>query len=86
MNLLMALTQNAARQARQTNGVCDVDKLRPGTVLVVRSGFGSSAPETVTLEGVEYEGKNGRTTIDYVDKDGDGRWAYADQIVRVITY
>ena len=81
--LLQALQANAKRQ---TVGTFELSKLRPGTVLVVRSGFGGEAPATVTLEGVEYEGKNGRTTIDYIDRSGNGRWAYTDQIVEVITY
>ncbi len=84
MNTLLQALQQASRQQASSN--VDVKRLSPGSVVVVRSGFGSSAPETVTLEGVEFDGKNGRATIDYTDKDGDGRWAYIDQIDRVVQY
>jgi hydrogenase maturation factor len=56
-----------------------------GDRVVIRSGFGSEAPEIVTLEGVEFNGKNGRDTVNYTDNKGNGRWAYTDQIVRIIT-
>ncbi|CAB4168894.1 hypothetical protein UFOVP1516_34 [uncultured Caudovirales phage] len=75
-----------ALMTRQPSNVVDVERLGPGSVVVVKSGFGGDAPETVTLDGFEWDGKNGKSTIDYVDKDGDGRWAYTDQIQRVISY
>ena len=63
-----------------------LDDVRLGSVVVIRSGFGSEAPETVTLEGVEEDIKNGRPGCDYVDRNGEGRWAYLSQIVRVVKY
>lgn len=83
MNMLLnALMSN--QSATKIN--VDDERLGQGSVVVVRSGFGGDAPEVVTLTGFTEEGKNGRNTIDYVDKDGDGRWAYTDQIQRVISY
>jgi hypothetical protein len=82
MNLLQTL------QSKQSNHSSNVDtsRLGEGSVVRVKGGFGSESASTVTLVGVEYDGKNGRDTIDYLDEDGDGRWAYTDQIVNVITY
>jgi len=83
MNMLLnALMSNQS----STKINVDEERLAPGSVVVVRSGFGGDAPEVVTLDGFEWGGKNGRNTIDYIDKSGDGRWAYTDQIVRVISY
>ena len=78
----------AALQSKQFSSSASVNEndVRTGSVVVVRSGFGSESPETVTIEGFEYDGKNGRATIDYTDKSGEGRWAYLDQIQRVISY
>ena len=55
-----------------------------GDQVVIRSGFGNESPETVTLTGVEFNGKNGRDTVEYVDKNGTSRWAYTDQIDRIV--
>jgi hypothetical protein len=63
-----------------------VDDVREGSVVVIRSGFGSEPAETVTLEGVEADIKNGRAGCDYTDRNGEGRWAYLSQIVRVVKY
>lgn len=83
MNMLLnALMSN--QSATKIN--VDDERLAPGSVVVVRSSFGMEPPEVVTLDGFEWGGKNGRNTIDYVGKDGDGRWAYTDQIQRVISY
>ena len=61
------------------------DDVEVGSVVRIRSGFGTEGPETVTLLGVEFNGKNGRDTCDYVDRNGANRWAYTDQIERIIT-
>jgi hypothetical protein len=63
-----------------------LDDVREGSVVVIRSGFGGEPAETVTLEGVEADIKNGRAGCDYTDRKGDGRWAYLSQIVRVVKY
>jgi hypothetical protein len=78
----------AALQSNQFSSSASVNEndVRTGSVVVVRSGFGSESPETVTVLGFEYDGKNGLATIDYTDKSGDGRWAYLNQIQRVISY
>jgi hypothetical protein len=54
-------------------------KVREGSVVVVRGGFGTEPPKRVVVEGVDE--KNGRPLIDYED-----RWAYVSQIIRVIKY
>ena len=53
-----------------------------GDRVIVRGGFGQEPPETVTVE--EIDEKNGRPLICYTDASGAGRWAYFDQIVRVV--
>jgi len=60
--------------------------VREGSVVVIRSGFGSEPAETVTLEGVDSDIKNGRAGCDYTDTKGEPRWAYLTQIVRVVKY
>lgn len=83
MNMLLnALMSN--QSATKIN--VDDERLGQGSVVVVRSSFGMEPPEVVTLTGFTEEGKNNRNVIDYIDKSGDGRWAYTDQIVRVISY
>ena len=64
--------------------MCDVSKIGTGSVVVIKSGFGTERPEIVTLEG--YEEDDGRATVNYTDRHGEGRWAYTDQIVKVISY
>jgi len=64
----------------------DIDDVRAGSVVVIRSGFGSEPAETVTLENVEADIKNGRAGCDYTDTKGEPRWAYLTQIVRVVQY
>jgi len=87
MSLLSALQQHQTRSNKLSNNSnIDVDKLQTGSVVVVRSGFGDEAPETVTLLGVEYDDDKGEVVIDYVDRKGDGRWAYTNQIKKVISY
>ena len=63
-----------------------IDDVRAGSVVRIRSGFGLEPAETVTLENVEADIKNGRAGCDYTDRKGEGRWAYLTQIERVITY
>jgi hypothetical protein len=63
-----------------------LENVRVGSVVRIAGGFGMEPPETVTLEDVEEDIKNGFPGVCYTDKKGDGRWAYLDQIQRVITY
>ena len=63
-----------------------LDDVREGSRVVIRSGFGTEPAETVTLDSVEADIKNGRAGCDYVDRKGESRWAYLSQIVRVVKY
>ena len=63
-----------------------LEDVRAGSVVRIRSGFGSEPPETVTLTNVEADIKNGRPGCDYTDRKGNGRWAYLSQIDAVLTY
>ena len=84
MSSLFNMLQNRTMNSMQSNNFT-ADDVEIGSVVRIRSGFGLESPETVTLLGVEFNGKNGRDTVDYVDKDGANRWAYTDQIERIIT-
>ena len=70
----------------QATNKVNVKQIRSGSVVVVRSGFGGGAPETVTVNDIELDGKNGMATIDYEDRSGESHWAYTDQIVKVVSY
>ena len=63
-----------------------IKDVRVGSTVRIRSGFGAGDEETVTLEDVLGDIKDGQPGVDYTDKRGDSRWAYLDQIVRVIKY
>ena len=63
-----------------------LEQVRAGSRVVIRSGFGSEPAETVTLDSVEADVKNGRPGCDYVDSKGESRWAYLSQIVKVVKY
>jgi len=63
-----------------------LEDIREGSVVVVRGGFGTELPKKVVVEEVHAEIKNGRAGIDYKESDGYGRWAYLDQVVRVVQY
>ena len=58
-----------------------LNEIREGSVVIVRSNFGSGQPERVTVEEVHSDVKNGRPGIDY-----DGSWAYLTQVMRVVQY
>jgi hypothetical protein len=57
--------------------------VRAGSVVMLRAGFGANPESQETVTGWHNDIKNGRAGIDY---DNGHRWAYADQIVSVITY
>ena len=72
------------RQMYKAKKEFTANDVNEGDQVVIRSGFGNESPETVTLTGVEFNGKNGRDTVEYVDKNGTSRWAYTDQIDRIV--
>lgn len=55
--------------------------LRVGSVVIVRSAFGTGKPQRVTVQEVEGDIKNGRPGICY-----DDSWAYLNQVDRVVIY
>ena len=61
-------------------------EIRVGSKVVVRGGFGSEAPLTVVVEGLDPDIKNGIAGIDYTDPVQGGRWAYLNQVERVVEY
>lgn len=63
-----------------------LDEIREGSVVIVRGGFGQELPKEVVVEEVHADIKNGRAGIDYKESDGNTRWAYLDQVQKVITY
>jgi hypothetical protein len=52
--------------------------------IMVKPDFGMGNSVWAKVTDIEPEGKNGRDTIGYETRNGDGRWAYMDQVVRVI--
>lgn len=60
--------------------------VRVGSVVLVRGGFGQDPAVRARVVNVEQDIKNGQPGIDYDTMDGDGYWAYLDQVERVITY
>jgi hypothetical protein len=85
MTTTVDLVRAIQRSGITRQGV-DIADVRVGSRVVIRSGFGSEPAETVTLEGVDADIKNGRPGCDYTDSKGDGRWAYLSQVVRVVEY
>ena len=60
-------------------------KIREGSLVVIKGGFGSEAPKQVKVEDIGE--KNGYMVFDYDTKpNGSGRWAYSDQIIKVIKF
>jgi len=53
---------------------------------MVRGGFGNDPATLVTVSEVCEDVKNGRPGIDYIKANGDGRWAYLDQVKQVVEY
>lgn len=59
--------------------------LKEGMKIMVRGGFGSEAPREAVIDCLEPGGKNGMDIVNYVEvKSGEERWAYLDQVVRII--
>lgn len=63
-----------------------LSKIRIGSRVKVRGGFGTEPIRLVTVNNVEADIKNGRPGIDYTEADGTGRWAYMDQVLQVVEY
>ena len=59
-------------------------KIKVGSVVMVQTW--ADGVKRGTVDEVDYEGKNDRPTIGYVDGEGEGYWAYFDQIKSVISY
>ena len=55
-------------------------KIRVGSIVLVRGGFGMEPSRKVTVEGLDE--KDGKPLFDY-DEDS---WAYTSQIIKVIKY
>jgi hypothetical protein len=60
--------------------------LREGSVVYVRTNFGTGPRVKATVVEVCEDVKNGLPGIDYETDDGDGSWAYLDQVQAVYKY
>ena len=62
--------------------------VREGSIVMVRGGFGNEPAKRAKVENVDSNIKNGRAGIDYTELGATGceRWAYIDQVERVVTY
>ena len=58
--------------------------IRKGSVVLVNTRDGLTT--TGTVDSVDEDIKNDRPGLDYIAADGTGRWAYADQVARVVTF
>jgi len=85
IKMSVLLSSLLARSAIKPS-LIDNNRLKISSVVVVQGDFGAGSAQIVIITGFEEDGKNGRTTIDYIDIDGDSRWAYLDQIKSVVTY
>ena len=63
-----------------------LDDVRLGSVVKVATDFGSGPIVTGTVVELDEDIKNGYPGISYDLPDGDCRWAYIDQVKRVVTY
>ena len=60
-------------------------QIREGSVVLVKGGFNTETAKEVKIEGIGE--KNGYVVFDYdTQPNGTGRWAYEDQIIKVIKY
>ena len=64
----------------------DFKKLKEGSVVYVRTNFGTGPSVKGTVTNKDDDIKNGQPGIDYTDEEGTGWWAYADQIASVYKY
>lgn len=61
-------------------------EIRPGSIVLLRGGFGNGPLEQATVIEVEEDIKNGRPGIDYVTKTSSSSWAYLSQVESVVAY
>ena len=59
--------------------------IRRGSVVIVRSNFGTGNAIQVTVSEVEQAAKNGKDVFDYA-YGGNMHWAYFSQIDSVLSY
>ena len=64
----------------------ELKDIRVGSKVLVAGGFGLEPPIPVVVEGIDPDIKDGMAGIDYTDEVQGGRWAYLNQVVRVIEY
>jgi hypothetical protein len=64
--------------------------IRQGSVVIVRTDFGTGIPVRAIVDTVDENIKNGLPGIDYTYAGAanwhDGSWAYLSQVERVVTY
>ena len=61
--------------------------VREGTIVMVRSNFGSGFAVRARVDGVEADIKNGRPGIDYTAVGAkSGNWGYLSQVDSVVEY
>lgn len=65
--------------------IVDVEQLKVGSVIEVRTRFGNGPIITGTIVGVEWDTDRQCKVVVY-DHGDDMSWAYLDQIVRVVSY
>lgn len=64
-----------------------LSEMRKGSVVLVRGGFGNEAPRHATVLETIRDVKHGYPGIDYCEHETrEERWAYLDQVVRVVKY
>jgi hypothetical protein len=61
-------------------------QVREGSVVFVCGDFGTAPAKRVTVTYTDSDIKNGYAGIEYIDADGDERWAYLTQVQSVVQY
>jgi len=61
----------------------NITDIEEGSIVQVRGNFGNGPVETVTVNEVCDDIKNGRPGIDYTTENGQSKWAYLTQVVSV---
>lgn len=82
----MQLCYNSTTLTKRANKMTTLNEIRRGSKVMVRGGFGNDPATLVTVSEVCEDVKNGRPGIDYIKANGDGRWAYLDQVKQVVEY
>ena len=63
----------------------DIKDIREGSIVSVRGGFGTEQAANGRVLEVSQNIKNGRPGIEY-ESNNETRWAYLDQVQRVVQY